>query len=120
RDSVACASTSGKASRGCPAPAPVLHVSPGCLGTPSTIPAAGVWPVSSRGVPGSLVGGTDRYEQDRMTTAQSFLFLLILLGGAATAVRLLSRTTATIPYPVLLAVGGIVIGLVPGIRLPPI
>jgi len=55
-----------------------------------------------------------------MTTAQSFLFFLILLGGAATAVRLLSRTTATIPYPVLLAVGGIVIGLVPGIRLPPI
>jgi Na+:H+ antiporter len=55
-----------------------------------------------------------------MTTAQSFLFFLILLGGAATAVRLLSRTTATIPYPVLLAVGGIVIGLIPGIRLPPI
>jgi len=55
-----------------------------------------------------------------MSTAQSFLFFLILLGGAATAVRLLSRTTATIPYPVLLAVGGIVIGLIPGIRLPPI
>ena len=55
-----------------------------------------------------------------MTTAQSFLFFLILLGGAATAVRLLSRTTATVPYPVLLAVGGIVIGLIPGIRLPPI
>lgn len=55
-----------------------------------------------------------------MTTAQSFLFFLIVLGGAATAVRLLSRTTATIPYPVLLAVGGIVIGLIPGIRLPPI
>jgi len=55
-----------------------------------------------------------------MTSAQSFLFFLILLGGAATAVRLLSRTTATIPYPVLLAVGGIVIGLIPGIRLPPI
>src|SRR5579859_5181461 len=55
-----------------------------------------------------------------MTTAQSFLFFLILLGGAATAVRLLSRTTATIPYPVLLAVGGILIGLIPGLRLPPI
>jgi monovalent cation:H+ antiporter, CPA1 family len=71
-------------------------------------------------VPGSLVGGINRYEQARMTTAQSFLFFLILLGGAATAVRLLSRSTATIPYPVLLAVGGIVIGLIPGIRLPPI
>jgi CPA1 family monovalent cation:H+ antiporter len=55
-----------------------------------------------------------------MTTAQSFLFFLIVLGGAATAVRLLSRTTATIPYPVLLAAGGIVIGLIPGIRLPAI
>jgi CPA1 family monovalent cation:H+ antiporter len=55
-----------------------------------------------------------------MTTAQSFLFFLIVLGGAATLVRLLSRTTATVPYPVLLAAGGIVIGLIPGIRLPSI
>ncbi|TMF18905.1 MAG: sodium:proton antiporter, partial [Chloroflexi bacterium] len=45
---------------------------------------------------------------------------LILLGAAATALRLLSRTAPTIPYPVLLAVGGIVIGLIPGLRLPPI
>ena len=55
-----------------------------------------------------------------MSTAQSFLFFLILLGAAATALRLLSRTAPTIPYPVLLAVGGIVIGLIPGLRLPPI
>ena len=55
-----------------------------------------------------------------MSTAQSFLFFLILLGVAATALRLLSRTTPTVPYPVLLAVGGILIGLVPGLRLPPI
>ena len=55
-----------------------------------------------------------------MSTAQSFLFFLILLGAAATALRLLSRTAPTIPYPVLLAVGGIVIGLLPGLRLPPI
>jgi CPA1 family monovalent cation:H+ antiporter len=55
-----------------------------------------------------------------MTTAQSFLFFLILLGGAATMLRLVSRTTPTIPYPVLLAAGGIVIGLIPGIKLPPI
>jgi len=55
-----------------------------------------------------------------MTLAQSFLFFLILLGTAAIALRLLSRTAPIIPYPVLLAVGGIAIGLVPGLRLPPI
>ena len=55
-----------------------------------------------------------------MSIAQSFLFFLILLGSAATALRLLARTTPTVPYPVLLAVGGILIGLVPGLRLPPI
>lgn len=55
-----------------------------------------------------------------MTTAQSFLFFLIVLGAAATGVRLLARTTPTVPYPVLLAAGGILIGLIPGLRLPPI
>jgi CPA1 family monovalent cation:H+ antiporter len=55
-----------------------------------------------------------------MTTAQSFLFFLILLGGVATLLRLVSRTTATVPYPVLLAAGGIAIGLIPGVRLPAI
>jgi CPA1 family monovalent cation:H+ antiporter len=55
-----------------------------------------------------------------MSTAQSFLFFLIVLGAAATALRLVSRTTPTVPYPVLLAVGGILIGLVPGLRLPAI
>src|SRR2546421_8209513 len=55
-----------------------------------------------------------------MSTAQSFLFFLILLGGAATALRLLSRSAPTVPYPVLLALGGILIGLIPGLRLPPI
>ena len=55
-----------------------------------------------------------------MTTAQSFLFFLIVLGGAATVIRLLSRPAAAVPYPVLLAAGGIVIGLIPGIRLPTI
>jgi CPA1 family monovalent cation:H+ antiporter len=53
-----------------------------------------------------------------MSTAQSFLFFLILLGASATALRLVSRTTPTVPYPVLLAIGGILIGLVPGLRLP--
>ena len=55
-----------------------------------------------------------------MSSAQSFLFFLIVLGAAATGVRLLSRTTPTVPYPVLLAAGGILIGLVPGLHLPPI
>ena len=55
-----------------------------------------------------------------MTAAQSFLFFLIVLGAAATMLRLVSRTTPTVPYPVLLAAGGILIGLIPGVRLPPI
>ncbi|HKB17521.1 MAG TPA: sodium:proton antiporter [Candidatus Dormibacteraeota bacterium] len=53
-----------------------------------------------------------------MTTAQSFLFFLIVLGAAATTLRLVSRNTPTVPYPVLLALGGIAIGLFPGVRLP--
>ena len=53
-----------------------------------------------------------------MTAAQSFLFFLILLGAAATAVRVVSWTVPVVPYPVLLAVGGVLIGLVPGLRLP--
>src|SRR5436190_17417911 len=70
------------------------------------------------GVPGRLVGR--RYPAAQMSTAQSFLFFLILLGAAATGLRLVSRKTPTVPYPVLLAVGGILIGLFPGLRLPPI
>ena len=53
-----------------------------------------------------------------MSTAQSFLFFLIALGAAATGLRLISRTTPTVPYPVLLAIGGILIGLIPGLGLP--
>src|SRR5262245_14541292 len=55
-----------------------------------------------------------------MSSPQSFLFLLILLGAAATGLRLVSRTAPIVPYPVLLAAGGILIGLVPGLGLPPI
>jgi CPA1 family monovalent cation:H+ antiporter len=55
-----------------------------------------------------------------MSTAQSFLFFLIVLGAAATALRVVSRTAPVIPYPVLLAAGGILIGLIPGLGLPPI
>ena len=55
-----------------------------------------------------------------MTASQSFLLFLIVLGAAAIALRLVARTTPLVPYPVLLAVGGIAIGLIPGLRLPPI
>jgi len=55
-----------------------------------------------------------------MSTAQSFLFFLVLMGVAATMLRLVSRSTPTVPYPVLLAAAGIVIGLVPGVHLPPV
>jgi CPA1 family monovalent cation:H+ antiporter len=55
-----------------------------------------------------------------MSAAQGFLFLLLLLGVAATALRLISRTAPVVPYPVLLAAGGILIGLVPGLHLPPV
>jgi len=36
----------------------------------------------------------------------------------STMLRLVSRTTPTVPYAVLLAIGGILIGLIPGIHLP--
>src|SRR3989442_15875434 len=55
-----------------------------------------------------------------MSTPQSFLLFLIVLGGAATMLRLVSRTTPTVPYAGLLAIGGILIGLIPGVRLPPL
>ena len=55
-----------------------------------------------------------------MSTAQSFLFFLVLMGIAATMLRLVSRSAPTVPYPVLLAIGGIIIGLIPGVALPAI
>jgi hypothetical protein len=55
-----------------------------------------------------------------VSAAQGFLLFLILLGGVATVLRLVDRTTPTVPYPVLLAAGGIVVGLIPGLGLPPI
>src|SRR5436305_12467379 len=55
-----------------------------------------------------------------VSEAQGFLFFLILLGAVATVLRLVDRTTPTVPYPVLLAIGGILVGLIPGLRLPPV
>jgi len=55
-----------------------------------------------------------------MSAAQGFLFLLLLLGIAATGLRLVSRRAPIVPYPVLLAAGGVLIGSIPGLHLPPI
>lgn len=55
-----------------------------------------------------------------MSTAQSFLFFLVVMGGAATVLRILAGSEPPVPYPVLLAAFGIVIGLLPQVRLPPI
>jgi CPA1 family monovalent cation:H+ antiporter len=55
-----------------------------------------------------------------VTEAQGLLFFLILLGAVATVLRLVDRRTPTVPYPVLLAAGGILVGLIPGLRLPPV
>ena len=55
-----------------------------------------------------------------MSPAQSFLFFLVVIGIAATLLGLVSRSAPTVPYPVLLAIGGIVIGLIPGVGLPTI
>src|ERR671936_4391 len=55
-----------------------------------------------------------------MSTAQSFLFFLILLAAAATALRLVSQTAPLAPSPALPPAGGILIGLVPGLPPPPI
>src|ERR1700736_3200434 len=53
-----------------------------------------------------------------MSGAHSFLLFLIVLGTVATMLRLVSRSTPTVPYPVLLAARGILIGLVPRIPIP--
>lgn len=55
-----------------------------------------------------------------MNASQGFLFFLLLLGAAATMLRLLSRAAPALPYAVLLALGGILIGLVPGLHQPAI
>jgi CPA1 family monovalent cation:H+ antiporter len=49
---------------------------------------------------------------------QRFLLLLILVGALATVLGLVSRRARVLPYPVVLAGAGIVIGLLPGEQLP--
>ncbi len=49
---------------------------------------------------------------------QRFLLLLILVGALATVLGLVSRRARMVPYPVVLAGAGIVVGLLPGEQLP--
>ncbi|TMD36423.1 MAG: sodium:proton antiporter [Chloroflexi bacterium] len=53
-----------------------------------------------------------------MTPQQRFLLLLILVGALATVLGLVSRRARMLPYPVVLAAAGVVVGLLPGEQLP--
>src|SRR6266568_1519741 len=53
-----------------------------------------------------------------MTAQQRFLLLLILVGGIATVLGLLSKRARFVPYPVVLALAGVLVGLLPGTPLP--
>ena len=53
-----------------------------------------------------------------MTAQQRFLLLLILVGGIATILGLVSRRARVVPYPVVLALAGVVVGILPGTPLP--
>ena len=53
-----------------------------------------------------------------MSPQQRLLLLLILVGALATVLGLVSRRARVLPYPVVLAGAGIVVGLLPGEQLP--
>src|SRR6267378_16097 len=53
-----------------------------------------------------------------MTGEQRFLLLLSLVGALATVLGLVSRRARLLPYPVVLAVAGIAVGLLPGGQFP--
>ena len=52
-----------------------------------------------------------------MSPQQRFLLLLILVGALATVLGLVSKRARLVPYPVVLAGAGVVIGLLPGGQL---
>ncbi|HEX6350253.1 MAG TPA: cation:proton antiporter, partial [Candidatus Dormibacteraeota bacterium] len=53
-----------------------------------------------------------------MSAAQGFLFFLLLLGLLAALLRFFSRRAPAVPYQVVLAVAGVLLGLVPGLPVP--
>jgi CPA1 family monovalent cation:H+ antiporter len=53
-----------------------------------------------------------------MNPQQRFLLLLILVGALATVLGLVSRRARVVPYPVILAAAGIVVGILPGGQFP--
>jgi monovalent cation:H+ antiporter, CPA1 family len=52
-----------------------------------------------------------------VSAQQRFLLLLILVGALATVLGLVSRRARLLPYPVVLAAAGVVVGLLPGGQL---
>jgi CPA1 family monovalent cation:H+ antiporter len=52
-----------------------------------------------------------------MSSQQRFLLLLILVGALATVLGLVSKRARLLPYPVVLAGAGVVVGLLPGGQL---
>src|ERR1700674_5538007 len=53
-----------------------------------------------------------------MTAEQRFLLLLIIFGAVATVLGLVSKRARLLPYPVVLALAGIAVGLLPGTQFP--
>src|SRR5579859_1604634 len=53
-----------------------------------------------------------------MSSAQSFLFFILVLGILAAVLRLFSQRAPVVPYQVILAAAGVVLGLIPGLPLP--
>jgi Na+:H+ antiporter len=53
-----------------------------------------------------------------VSAEQRFLLLLILVGAVATVLGLVSRRARLLPYPVVLAMAGIAVGLLPGGQFP--
>src|SRR6202140_177838 len=53
-----------------------------------------------------------------MTAEQRFLLLLIVVGAVSTVLGLVSKRARLLPYPVVLAMAGIAVGLLPGNQFP--
>jgi len=53
-----------------------------------------------------------------VSTTQSFLLLLIGVGALATVLGLVSKRAQLLPYPIVLALAGVAIGVIPGIPVP--